>query len=133
MGAALNLLLDTSTLIWATSAPSLLTRGCRGRSLGDGDNDVFVSAASAWEIATKHRLGRLAQAQPLVDGLARRARAGPLRPARHHAAPCAARRRYDVAHGDPFDRIIAAQAELEEMTLVASDRAFDLFPVTRLW
>ena len=40
---------------------------------------------------------------------------------------------YDVAHADPFDRVIAAQAELEEMTLVASDRAFDLFPVRRLW
>ena len=40
---------------------------------------------------------------------------------------------YDLDHADPFDRVIAAQAELEDMTLVASDRSFDLFPVTRLW
>ena len=40
---------------------------------------------------------------------------------------------YELEHGDPFDRMIAAQAELESMTVVSSDRAFDLFPVRRLW
>ena len=40
---------------------------------------------------------------------------------------------YDVGHADPFDRVLAAQAELEDLILVSSDRAFDLFPVRRLW
>lgn len=50
---------------------------------------------------------------------------------RHHHAVRAGS--IDVAHNDPFDRIIAAQAELDDMTLLTSDRAFDLFPVRRLW
>lgn len=132
MGAALNLLLDSSTLIWATTAPDRLT-DCSRAALEDPDNDLYVSAASAWELATKHRLGRLAQAEPLVrDWAGQLDRVGYLRlDIRHdHALRAGA---YDVEHPDPFDRMIAAQAELEGMALVARDRAFDLFPVTRLW
>jgi len=132
VGFALILLLDSSTLIWATSVPSLLSARARS-ALDDDQHDVCVSAASAWEIATKHRLGRLEHAGPLVDdwdGHLERFGYTAVditdRQARHAGS-------YPVAHGDPFDRIIAAQADLEEMTLVASDRAFDLFPVTRLW
>ena len=102
-------------------------------ALADQDNAIFVSAASAWEIATKHRLGRLDDAGPLLDAWSTGfAGVGylPLTITDQHALRAGA---YDVAHGDPFDRIIAAQAELEGMTLVASDRAFDLFPVRRLW
>ena len=132
MGVDLNLLIDTSTLIWATSSPLRLTEVARS-SLGDPTNEIFVSAASAWEIATKHRLGRLPQAQPLVDDWNEQLAHGGFKPLDiipRHALHAGA---YDVAHADPFDRIIAAQADVEEMVLVASDRAFDLFPVTRLW
>ena len=132
MGAHLILLLDTSTLIWAVSAPHRIAAAARS-AIVEGTNEVFVSAASAWEIATKHRLGRLPQAQPLIDdwdGELERRRFAPLDIAPRHALRAGG---YDVTHADPFDRIIAAQAELEGITLVAVDRAFDLFPVTRLW
>ncbi len=92
-----------------------------------------VSAASAWEISTKYRLGRLAQALQLVadwNGAMSRGRYTQLPIDDDHALRAGS---YDVAHADPFDRIIAAQAELESMTVVSSDRAFDLFPVRRLW
>ena len=85
------------------------------------------------EIATKHRLGRLPQARPLVedwDGELERGRFTSLDITHRHALRAGG---YDIAHADPFDRIIAAQAELEELTVVAGDRSFDLFPVTRLW
>jgi len=132
MGAHLILLLDSSTLIWATSVPSLLSI-CARAAIDDEDNEIYVSAASAWEIATKHRLGRLEHAGPLAlswnDQLEQMG-CGQLAIDHRHALRAGG---YDVGHADPFDRVIAAQAELEDMTLVASDRAFDLFPVTRLW
>ena len=132
MGSALRLLVDSSTLLWMTVDPALLSARAR-KALGDIDNQVFVSAASAWEIATKHRLGRLAHADRLLDAW----NAGfpgqdyrMLAITDRHALRAGA---YELAHADPFDRVIAAQADVEDLTLVASDRAFDLFPVTRLW
>lgn len=132
MGLALILLLDTATLIWATSSPDRLSSGARG-ALEDERNEIWVSAASAWEVSTKHRQGRLDQAGPLVRGWdAELDRMGfdqlPITSA--HALRSGG---YDIAHRDPFDRIIAAQADVEHMVLVASDLAFDLFGVTRLW
>ncbi len=132
MGAALRLLLDTSTVIWAASRPSLLTSRAQA-ALQRPDNDIIVSAASAWEIATKYRLGRLNQAAPLVADWRGELLGndwGSLAITDRHALRAG---QYDVDHADPFDRMIAAQAELEDLTLVASDQAFDLFPVRRLW
>ena len=132
MGTALNLLLDTSTLLWIISEPARVSAPAR-RGLDDPRNTLWVSAASAWEIATKHRSGRLPQGAPLVaDWYTELGRFDfdhlPITP--EHALRGGG---YDIDHGDPFDLIIAAQAELEDMVLVASDRAFDLFGVTRLW
>ncbi|MGI9053057.1 MAG: type II toxin-antitoxin system VapC family toxin [Ilumatobacteraceae bacterium] len=132
MGAHLILLLDTATLIWSATAPQRISEAAQA-ALADDDNEAYVSAASAWEIATKYRLGRLPQAQPLVNDWRDQLAVGgylPVDVTHRHALRAGM---YDVGHADPFDRMIAAQAELEDMTLVASDRAFDLFPVTRLW
>ena len=132
MGPALNLLLDTSTLLWITREPDRVSPTAR-RALDSATNDLWISSASAWEIATKHRLGRLDQAGPLVNdwhGELDRFQFQQLPIMHDHALRAG---RYAMAHADPFDRMIAAQAELEGMTLVARDRAFDLFPVKRLW
>jgi PIN domain nuclease of toxin-antitoxin system len=132
VGAALNLLVDSSTLIWMSAVPAMLSDRARA-ALEAADNTIFVSAASAWEIATKHRLGGLDHAGPLLESWTTGfADAGYvlLGINDRHALRAG---NYDVSHADPFDRIIAAQAELERMVLVASDRAFDLFPVQRLW
>lgn len=93
----------------------------------------MVSAASAWEIATKHRLGKLPDAAVLLDGwddALTQLRADPL-PITHADARRAGR--YDVAHRDPFDRLLAAQAEHSGARLVTADAAFAMFPVTGLW
>jgi PIN domain nuclease of toxin-antitoxin system len=132
VGTALILLLDTATLIWATSEPRRLTSVAR-TALEDEGNEIWASAASAWEIATKHRSGRLPQGAPLVhqwDDMLDRIGYERLPITSQHALRGGG---YEVEHGDPFDRVIAAQAELERMVLVASDRSFDLFPVRRLW
>lgn len=127
----LTYLLDTSTLIWAVSGPTLNSAAAR-EALDSGDV-LLVSAASAWEIATKHRVGRLPRVDALVvhwEQELERFNLEQLEISHRHALRGGS---IDVDHRDPFDRIIAAQAELEDLTLIAKDRAFDLFPVRRLW
>ena len=125
-------LLDTHVLIWAVSAPSRLSKRA-ARTMRDEANELLVSAASAWEIATKYRLGKLPQGEQLLDGwddALRKLKAEPL--AIDHAE---ARRAglYAMAHRDPFDRLLAAQAELAGVGLITTDAAFADFPVRTIW
>ena len=128
----MKVLLDTHTLIWAQTLTSSLSR--RAASIIATDtNVILVSAASAWEIATKVRLGRMAEAQffeasflesvyrsgyklrqiTVEDGL----RAG----------------RLTGEHQDPFDRIIAAQALKDDIPVLSVDPKLDEFGVQRIW
>lgn len=128
----MTILLDTCTLIWATLSPSSLSVHAR-RAIADGNNVAMVSAASAWEIATKVRLGRL----PGVEDLERNYLdvmddAGyTLLAIDTEAALRAGRLASD--HRDPFDRIIAAQALALDIPVVSPDTAFDQLSVRRLW
>lgn len=97
------------------------------------DSEVFVSAASAWEITTKHRLGKLPEAKAVaVDVMS--AIEGqqfiPLAVSVRHGQTAGA---LPGLHRDPFDRMLIAQAMLEDLTLVSNEKAFDLYGVTRLW
>ena len=125
-------LLDTHVLIWAVAAPARLSKRA-ARTMRDETNGLLVSATSAWEIATKCRLGKLPQAEQLLDGwddALRKLKAEPL--AIGHAE---ARRAglYPIAHRDPFDRLLAAQAELADIGLITADTAFSDFPVRTVW
>lgn len=94
---------------------------------------VRVSAASAWEIATKHRLGKLPSADVLVSDFAgwmERAGFAELPISVAHAQRAG---RWPVAHRDPFDRMLAAQSEVESVGLVTNDSAFDDFGIRVLW
>jgi PIN domain nuclease of toxin-antitoxin system len=123
----MRLLLDTHTFVWALTDPDRLS--LRAASLiRDLRNTVLVSAASAWEIATKHRLGRLPGAGPVIAAYPRhlttlRAEELPIRST--HALKAGT---FGVDHADPFDRILAAQAILESARLVTNDRALASFP-----
>ncbi|MDB5403827.1 MAG: twitching motility protein PilT [Rhodopila sp.] len=97
------------------------------------DNNVFVSAASAWEIATKFRLGKLPGAAAAAADLAHVvAGQGFL-----HLPICFARGQaagtLDGPHRDPFDRMLMAQAMLDNMVLVSNEQRFDAYGVRRLW
>ena len=96
-------------------------------------NDIFVSAVSAWEIATKHRLGKL----PEADRLAGDIRAGiawqgfdelPITVADAERAG-----RLHGSHRDPFDRMLIAQALAHDLVIVSNEEAFDSYGVHRLW
>ncbi|MBA2283646.1 MAG: type II toxin-antitoxin system VapC family toxin [Acidimicrobiia bacterium] len=116
-------LLDTHALVWAITDPDRL--GDRSRALlEDPKATLYVSAASAWELSTKVRLGRFPEAEPLVAQYASLIKdLGavhlPIEPA--HALRAGS---LPWAHRDPFDRMLAAQALLEHTVLVTRDDAF---------
>lgn len=118
-----DLLLDTHAFVWAISAPDRLGDTARGL-VEDPSNRVLVSAATAWELATKTRLGRFPEAEPIVAQyreLVETLGAQELAITGAHALR-AGGLRWD--HRDPFDRMLAAQALLEHATLVSRDNAF---------
>jgi len=128
----MRLLADTHALLWwLAGAPELSARA--HAALADPGNEVYVSAATAWEIATKCRQGKLhidhLDAERLGQSIAaegfRR-----LELTLEHALRAGS---YPQAHADPFDRMLAAQCELEDLTLVTRDPAFRSFPCPTLW
>ncbi|MDO5617962.1 type II toxin-antitoxin system VapC family toxin [Kocuria sp.] len=128
-----SLLLDTHTLIWAINEPDRLGTVARSLILDTG-NDLFVSAGSAWELHTKHRIGKLPDAGSWLASLENhimRLGARVLDITWQHAKLAGD---LDWSHRDPFDRMLAAQALTESLTLVSTDRVFDdLSPLTVAW
>ena len=122
----MKLLLDTHVLLWALLEPQKLSLTLRN-ALEDSDNTLVVSAASAWEIATKWRLGKLQHARSVVENyaMALHRLAAVDRP----ISTAVARRAglWDVPHRDPFDRLLAAQAIADELVLASTDPAFSQF------
>ena len=128
----MKVLLDTCALIWATLSPAALSPQAR-EAIADEGNVILVSAASAWEIATKVRLGRLPGAEKLEkDYLAVMDEAGyTLLPIDTASALRAVR--LTAQHKDPFDRMIAAQALALDVPVLSSDLQLDQFGVRRIW
>ena len=128
----MRLLLDTHTFLWSVENSPRLSAGARA-AIADAGNEKLLSIASLWEIAIKVSLGKLTIAGPfdeMVDSLVanRLITMLPILPAHlkivstlpHH-------------HGDPFDRVILAQAQHAGLTVVGSDSAFEDYGVARLW
>ena len=125
-------LIDTHVLLWAVFEEERLSRTAR-RLLRDPDNRILVSSASAWEIATKHRLGKLPDAGVLardVFGWVQRIGFEELPITLRHAQKAG---EWPQPHRDPFDRMLAAQSALEAIPLVTSDRAFGAFAIDLAW
>jgi PIN domain nuclease of toxin-antitoxin system len=121
----MNLLLDTHVFFWAIEDSPLLSDEAR-QAITDGHNIVFVSAATAWEIAIKRAIGKLRT--PAGDYLEE------LRVHRFTALDITSEHALAVEmlpphHRDPFDRMLVAQARLEKLTLVTHDprlRSYDV-------
>ena len=125
-------LLDTHALLWWLAEPERLSPAVHA-TLADPGQTVFISAASAWEIATKHRHGRLPTAEVLLqEGWPLMERQGfqPLPVSWSHGLRAGS---YPMPHRDPFDRLLAAQAELEQLILITLDPALAPFPCQTLW
>lgn len=125
-------LLDTHTLLWAVFEPKRLPRPVQ-KAISSPDNDILVSAASAWEIATKTRLGRLPDTQFLADHFVESVTSSGytlLAISVEHALRAG---RMPGAHQDPFDRMLAAQAIHEDVPILSNDTQLDAFGVRREW
>jgi PIN domain nuclease of toxin-antitoxin system len=125
-----SLLLDTHALLWVLLDPDRIPAETLATVRAPGTT-VYVSAASAWEIATKHRLGKLQGAAAVVSGYQEhlgRLRAEELAITGHHALTAGA---LQWSHRDPFDRVIVAQAVLGSLPVVTSDAALTQFPAIR--
>jgi PIN domain nuclease of toxin-antitoxin system len=127
-----RLLLDTHALIWWFSDnPALI--GSVATLIDDPANEVLISAASAWEICTKVRIGKLPEGRGLSDdfsGYLARNNFTPLAVTIEHGRLAG---RLPGAHKDPFDRMLAAQALIEGIPLVTNDAAFAGFGVQVVW
>ena len=128
----MQLLLDTHTFLWWLSGDDALSVAAR-TAIADEGNGIFVSAASAWEIATKHNIGKLpgvsAIAADLDGTIADQGFIGLPITLRHGQAAGA----LPGPHRDPFDRMLIAQAMLENLVLVSNEQPFDVYGVARLW
>jgi PIN domain nuclease of toxin-antitoxin system len=127
-----RLLLDTHAFLWWLAGDESLTVRARA-VVGDATSAIFVSAASTWEIATKHRLGKLPGANAIASNVAEAIESQgfvglPITILHGQAAGA-----LPGPHRDPFDRMLIAQSMLEDLVLISNERAFDAYGVRRLW
>ena len=126
------LLLDTHALLWWLLDSAELSPSAR-QAIADPARRVFVSAATAWELATKFRIGKLPQAEDIVVNLPQY-----LRKQRFEALPISvehalAAGRWPGPHRDPVDRMLMAQAQIEQALVVTLDPVFGGYGLAVVW
>lgn len=127
----MRVLVDTQCWLWMTSTPERFSAA--GRAIVERrEHDLYLSAASAWEIAIKHALGKLELPEPPAVYVPARMDATGV-----HALPVDHAHALRVStlphhHRDPFDRLLIAQAQIEDLTILTSDPMFDSYDVATL-
>jgi PIN domain nuclease of toxin-antitoxin system len=128
----MRILLDTHVLLWWLLDEEVISPKARA-AIAEDVNEIFVSAATAWEVATKYKIGKLPTAAELIANLERaildEGFAGLPVSLRHGELAGG----LPLHHKDPFDRMLIAQALAESLTRVSNERLFDRYGVTRLW
>lgn len=128
----MRLLLDTHALIWWLTASRRVSEVVR-LAIFDPANEKLVSAASAWEIATKHRLGKLPEADAIVLDLPGTIAGQGFEELPITVDDAVRSGQLPAHHNDPFDRMLIAQALARNIPLVSNERVFDRYGVRRLW
>ncbi|WP_055075147.1 type II toxin-antitoxin system VapC family toxin [Pseudanabaena sp. 'Roaring Creek'] len=119
----MSYLIDTHILLWWIFDDPKLDTNCRD-IIRNPDNTIIVSSVSAWEIATKYRIGKLPEAKQIVEqysDILRQAKFVEMAIATNHALRAGS---LPIDHRDPFDRMIIAQAEIENLPVISYDAAF---------
>ena len=127
----MKLLLDTQTLLWWRHGHRQLGRRAH-RAIEADANAVWVSAATVWEIAIKSRGGKLRLRDPLDAWMPEALEQRGFSPLNVTIAHAIAVGSLPDHHADPFDRLLIVQAQLEDLTIVTSDAAFEDYDVTLL-
>ena len=126
------MLLDTHAFLWWNADSRRLSETARRAIENDADT-IFVSAASAWEITTKHRIGKLAQAGAVALDITGTIAGQGFEELAITVDDAARAGQLPGPHRDPFDRMLIAQALARNLPIVSVDRAFDGYGVHRLW
>jgi PIN domain nuclease of toxin-antitoxin system len=125
-------LLDTMVWLWSVGSSKII--GTAGLEIiARAEEDIYLSAASSWEIAIKARLGKFQLPEPPARYVPKRLAEQGIRSLpinQDHSL-----RVYDLPphHSDPFDRMIIAQAMVEQMTVLTSDPEFEKYPIDVIW
>lgn len=129
---AVTVLLDTNALLWSLLEPDKLSPTALA-TIKDPETVLLVSSASAWELSIKHKLGKLTSASGVLadfSGNLKRLQANTLLITPDHALAAGA---LPLHHRDPFDRMLIAQAQHEDVPVVTNDGRFDGYEVEVLW
>ena len=129
---ALQVLLDTHAFLWWIADSERLSGPARG-VIADELNDIVVSAASAWEIATKFRIGKLPGCEAVALDVSGHIAGQGFAELEIGVADAERAGRLPGPHRDPFDRMLAAQAVAREFPVVSVDPVFDRLGAMRLW
>ena len=127
----MRVLLDTHAFLWFMAGDARLSQKAR-EAMSDENAELFLSAASVWEMAIKAALGRLQLPLPVADYVAEKIHDG------FQVMPidwvhAAAVQKLPFHHRDPFDRLIIAQAQVEKLPLVSGDRLFRKYDIQLVW
>ena len=125
-------LLDTHAFLWWIADSGRLSEIAR-RAIANDANTIFVSAASAWEITTKHRIGKLAQSGAVALDVTGSIAGQGFEELAITVDDAARAGQLPGPHRDPFDRMLIAQAQARDLAIVSVDQAFDGYGVRRLW
>ncbi len=128
----MKVLLDTHACIWMILGSSRISQLAKS-TIQEFANEVYVSAATGWEITTKYRIGKMPEVEPFVHdfpGTLKRMSFQELPVSMDHATRAGL---LTGDHKDPFDRMLIAQSLAEGLPLVSNEELFDAFHVRRIW
>jgi len=128
----MRLLLDTHTLIWMAAQHHKLSDKARDLIL-DTENELFLSVASIWEMSIKAGLGKLILQQPIAQIIHEQVQMNGLQIMNIEAAHALAVGSLPRHHHDPFDRLIIAQSQLENLTILGCDSAMNAYDIKQIW
>ena len=128
----MQLLLDTHAFLWWLAGSEKLSQSAR-QAIADEANDVLVSAASAWEISTKHRLGKLRGAEVVAQDIAGAIASQGFEELAVTVDDAGRAGELPGPLRDPFDRMLISQALARNLVLISIETPFDQYGVRRLW
>ena len=128
----MRLLLDTHAFLWWLAGSDRLSEAAR-HAIADEANDVLISAASAWEITTKHRLGKLPGAEAVVLDVSGSIAGQDFEELEITVDDGSRAGGLPGPHRDPFDRMLVAQALAHDLVLVSNETLFERYAIRRLW
>lgn len=128
----MRLLIDSHALIWFVDQHQQLSPASHA-AMSDPTNELLLSAGSIWEIAIKIGLGRLALTEPYLTWMSQALTDLAINVLPITVEYADAQARLPKHHSDPFDRLIVAQAMVEDVSIVSADAGMDAYGITRIW